>query len=82
VLAPVVVRDQVHRARSEQRVGGDQVLEPVGLHLDQQPAHAARFELEHAGRVAPLEELEDLLVVVRGDEPLQIERVLAPDSEP
>ncbi len=34
----VVVRDQVHRTGPEQRVGGDQVLEAVGLHLEQQPA--------------------------------------------
>jgi hypothetical protein len=59
VLAPVVVGDQVHRARAEEGVGGDEVLEPVGLHLDEQPPHAAGFKLEHARRVAAAEHLED-----------------------
>jgi len=65
VLAPVVVRDQVHRARPEEGVGGDEVLEPVGLHLNQEAAHAAGLELEDAGGLATPEEVQDLLVVVR-----------------
>ena len=63
VLAPVVVGDEVHRPRTEQGVGGDEILEAVGLHLHQQAAHAGGFKLEDAGGVAAAEHLEDFLVV-------------------
>ncbi len=35
----------------------------VGRHRRERPAHAFRFQLEHADRVAPLEQLVDLLIV-------------------
>ncbi len=73
VLAPVVGGDEVHRSRAEERVGGDQVLETVGLHLGEEPPHAARFELEHARRVGATEALEHARVVVR--KTIEIERI-------
>ncbi len=41
------------RPRTVQRVQGHQVLEPVGLELLDQRAHAAALQLEHADGVAP-----------------------------
>ena len=73
VLAKAVLGNQVHRPRPEERVGGDEVLDAVGLHLQQELAHAAGFELQDPGGVSPPEKLEDLLVVV--GEPVEVEGV-------
>ena len=64
VLAPVVIGDEVHRPGAEERVGRDEIFEPVGLHLDEQATHAARFKLEDASGLAPTEDFEDALVGV------------------
>jgi predicted nucleotide-binding protein (sugar kinase/HSP70/actin superfamily) len=53
VLAGDVFRDVVHRTRAIERHEGDQVFHAVGLHLAQQVAHAAYFELEDAGGRSP-----------------------------
>ena len=73
VLARVVVGDEIHRTRPEQRVRRDQILEAVGLHAREQLLHAARFELEHAVGIGAAEELEHLLVVERNT--VEIERM-------
>ncbi|MET3868693.1 hypothetical protein ABIC20_006002 [Methylobacterium radiotolerans] len=52
-LALAVDRDVGHRARPVERHQGDDVLQPVGLHLAERLAHAGRFHLEHADRLAP-----------------------------
>ena len=52
VLASGELGDVLHRAGPVQGTQRDQVLEPGGPHLAQRLAHAARLELEHAGRVA------------------------------
>ena len=49
-----------------ERDRGDDVLEAVGLELLQHLAEAARFELEHAGRVAARDHLVDVGVVDAG----------------
>ena len=64
VLAPVVVRDEVHGAWSEEGVCGDEVCEAVWFHVQEESAHSSGFELEDAGGVAFLEEFVDSLVVV------------------
>ena len=53
-LALAIDRDVGHGARAVERHQGDDVLEAVGLHLDQRLAHAGGFHLEHAHRLAAL----------------------------
>src|SRR3989344_552613 len=65
VLALDVGGDKLHRSRTEKRDQRHQVLELVGHYLFHIPAHAARFELEHAGRVARAQKPERFLVVER-----------------
>ena len=68
-LAPVfavhIGVDVVHRARTIERDDGDDVLEAVRLQLAQRIAHALTFELEHADRVALLQQFERRRVVER-----------------
>ena len=40
-------------------VGGDEILDPVGLHLQQQVAHALGLELERARRIGAGEDVEN-----------------------
>ncbi len=47
-LARAIGRDVRHRTRTVERDQHDQVFEPVGPHVDQRPAHALAFHLEHA----------------------------------
>ncbi len=67
---------RLQRAGAEQRDQRDDVLEAVGLQAADQVLHAARFELEHRGGLAALEQLVRRRVVHghRGE----IERRLAP----
>ena len=65
VLAVDVARDVVHRPRPIERVHRDDVVEAVGLELAQRIAHAAGFQLEHAGGLAAAQQLEGRLVVER-----------------
>ena len=65
VLAVHIGVDVVHRARAVQRHDGDDVLEAVGLELPERIAHALTFELEHADRVALLQQRERRRVVER-----------------
>src|SRR3569623_3303577 len=55
----------LERARPVARAGGDAVLEAVRLELLEHLAKAARLELEHAGRIAARDHLEDAGVVLR-----------------
>ena len=64
-LARAVGRDVRHRPRPIERDQRDQVLEPVGPHVDQRLAHAARFHLEHADRLAAPEHRVGFRVVER-----------------
>ena len=52
VLARIVGRDVLHRARPVERDQRDDVLDAVGLHADQRLAHAGAFHLEHADHLA------------------------------
>ena len=67
VLDSDVVLDHAafQRAGAIEGVGGDDVAEVVGLHLLQQVANAAAFELEDALGFAALQQGEGLLVVER-----------------
>ncbi len=65
LLAAHVVRNQLHRPRTIERDQRDDVVESLGRRLQQQLAHAARFELEHGRRVAALENVVRRLVVQR-----------------
>ena len=56
MLAVDVAVDVVHRAGTIERDDGDDVLEAVWLQLAERIAHALTFELEHADRVAMLQE--------------------------
>ena len=65
MLALAVTRDQIHRARTEQRDERDDVLEAVGLGVFQHRLHAARFELEHRDGLRALEQRIHARVVER-----------------
>ncbi len=58
-------RDVGHRAGPIERDERDDVLEPIGAHLHERLAHAGRFQLEHAHRLALAEHLVGLRVVER-----------------
>ena len=60
-----IVRDEVHRARAEERHHGDDVGQVLGLHLHQVAGHARAFQLEDAGRLALAQEGEGLGVIQR-----------------
>ena len=64
-LAGAIGRDVRHRARAVERDQRDEVLEPVGAHVDQRLAHAAAFHLEHADCFAAPEHRVGLGVVER-----------------
>ena len=61
----VVDHAAFERTGAIEGVGGDDVAKVVGLHLLQQVANAAAFELEDALRFAAAEQGERLLVVER-----------------
>ena len=77
----VLARDEVvdharlQRARPEQRDERDDVLEAVRLQAADQVLHAARFQLEHRGGLAALEQLVGRRVVHR--QRADVERRLA-----
>ncbi len=56
-LAAAIGGDVVHRAGTVERHQRDQVLDPVGLHLDEGLAHPCAFHLEHADRLAARQHL-------------------------
>ena len=62
----------VERARTQQGVGGHEVVEPVALHAAQAVRGERRLELEDAGGAARPEQPVGLRVVER--EPLHVER--------
>ena len=62
MLAVDVIRNQDHRPRAIERVGGDQIFDPVGLHLHQQVLHTARLELENTFCFAGRKQLENLSI--------------------
>ena len=64
-LAGAIDRDIGHRARPVERHERDDVLEPVGPHLDQGLAHAGAFHLEHADRLAAAQHRVGLRIVER-----------------
>ena len=65
VLARVIGRDVGHRARPVERHQRDDVVEAVRPHLDQRPAHALTFDLEHPGGLAARQQIVGFLVVER-----------------
>ena len=62
-LDEIVHHAASERARTVQGHEGDQVLEALRLHLDDDVPHARRFELEDAGGLAAAEKLVGLRVV-------------------
>ena len=80
VLALYVAGDGLHRPRTVEGDGGDDVLEVLRLHVGQKLLHARRFELKHAVRVAIGDQFVDA-GVVEGDV-LAFERLRArPDGQ-
>ena len=73
VLAAIVERDVVHRARAIERDEGDEVLQPVGLHADQRAPHALPFHLEHADRFAARQHGESRRIVEGDRHQVQID---------
>ena len=65
VLAVAEHRDVVHRARPVERDERDDVAERGRAHRRERAPHAFGFELEHADRVAALEQFVDLRIVPR-----------------
>ena len=63
VLAVAEQRNVVHRTRPVKRDERDDVAETGRADRGQGPPHALRFQLEHADRVAALEQLIDRRVV-------------------
>ncbi len=78
-LARAIGRDIRHRARAIERDQRDEVLEPVGPHVDQRLAHAAAFHLEHADRFAAPEHRVGLRIVER--DLAKVDRFAAPGDE-
>ena len=64
VLAVNVITNQNHRPRPVQRVGRNQILNPVRNHLHQQILHPPRFELEHSLGLPTGEQFEYLFVLL------------------
>ena len=65
VLARAIGRDVRHRPGPVERDQRDDVLEAVGPHVEQRPAHALAFHLEHADRLAARQLLVAFGVVER-----------------
>ena len=76
-LARAIGRDVRHRSRPIERDQHDQVLEAVGPHVDQRPAHALTFHLEHADRLAARQHLVGLGVVERQAREIDVDAALA-----
>ena len=57
--------DELQRAGAVERHHGDDVVQVLRLHLHQVAGHARAFQLEDAGGVALLEELEGFRIVDR-----------------
>ena len=64
-LARAIGRDVRHRPRPIKRHQHDQILETIRAHVDQRPAHALTFHLEHADRLAARQHFVGLGVVER-----------------
>ncbi|OQA00699.1 MAG: hypothetical protein BWY71_00651 [Planctomycetes bacterium ADurb.Bin412] len=62
VLAAVIIRNQRHRPRPVERIGRNQIFNPVRPHILQQIPHPVRFKLEHALRPAFRKKLQRLRI--------------------
>ena len=76
VFVAVVVADHLHRPGPIEGIGGNQVLEAVGLHLLKHVPHAGTIELEHAARLAASEQFQNFRLV--GRQAFQVDRRPAP----
>ena len=76
MLAGVVGRDVVHRARAIERHQRDDVLEPVRPHAHQGLAHALAFQLEHADRLAARQHVVARPVVERDGGEVDVDAAL------
>ncbi len=65
LLAPHIVGNELHRPRTIEGDQGDHVVEALRRRLQQELAHAARFELEHRRRIAAAENVVSARVVQR-----------------
>ena len=81
VLARDVVRDQIHRTRTVQRVERGQVFQPRRLGLREQVLHACRFKLEDGDGIGVAEDLVDRLIVERQSLQVDLERRIEPLAE-
>ena len=75
-LARAIGRDVRHRTGTIERHQRDQILEPVGAHIDQRAPHALTFNLEHADHIAAAEHFVGLLVVERNPPDVEIDAAL------
>ncbi len=65
MLAADVPGNGLHRPRAVQRYGGDDVFKALGLHVGEERAHAAAFQLEYAVGIPAGNHLADLRVLQR-----------------
>ena len=80
-LALDVAGDGFHRAGAVERDGRDDVLKVLRAHVGEEGAHAARFQLEHAVRLAFGDHVVDRLVIQRDVLGLHIDPGLAHQVE-
>ncbi len=77
VLARAIGRDVRHRTRAVERDQRDDVLEPVGPHVEQRAAHALTFQLEDAHRLGACQLPVGLRVVERDRCQIDLDPALA-----
>ena len=77
VLAVAEQRDVVHRSRPVERDERDDVAEAGRPNGGQGPPHAFGFQLEHADRVAALEQLVNRRIVPRQRAEIDLDALLA-----
>ena len=73
VLARAVGRDVGHRAGAVERDQRDDVLEPVGAHVDERAPHAGAFHLEHADHLAARQHLVRFWIVERDAQQIDLD---------
>ena len=82
VLARAIGRDVRHRAGPVERDQRDDVLETVGLHVEQRAAHALTFQLEDADRLGARQQLVGLRVVERDRREIELDAALLEQLAP
>ena len=62
MLAIAIQRNQLHRPRAIQRIGRNQILQPIRLHLHQQILHPTGFKLKNPLRLPPAKHRQHVLI--------------------